>query len=145
MARRLCQGQWRRTLRIVPTQILNRDHLLVEFEDQLHLLHREPNGRGHLRRRRSALVSALQLLVSASHTAGNFGEVSRHPDGPSLLEDGPSDVCANPPARIGAKLVPPAGIEFLHGAHEPQIALLHQVEQRHPMLRELLGDAHDKA
>ncbi len=71
--------------------------------------------------------------------------VHRNADRACLVGDGPCDRLTNPPRRIGRKLEPFGVVELLDRPHEAQVALLHQVEQRHTPPGVAFGDRHDQA
>ena len=71
--------------------------------------------------------------------------MAREPDRAVLLVNRPADGLANPPVGIGDKAQPAPGLKLVHGAHQPQIAFLDQVEERHPTVAIAQGDMDDQA
>ena len=68
----------------------------------------------------------------------------RNADRARLIRDGAGDGLPDPPRRVGGKLVALAVIEFFHGLHQPEIALLDQIEEKHTAVDVPLGDADDQ-
>ena len=62
-----------------------------------------------------------------------------------LVGDAPADRLADPPRGVGGELEALAVVELLHRPHQPEVALLDEVEQRHPGALVALGDRHDEA
>ena len=71
--------------------------------------------------------------------------VHRYPYGASLVCDASGDGLPNPPGGVGAELVAAAVVELVHGAHEPQVAFLDQVQQAEAAPQVFLGYAHHQA
>ena len=62
------------------------------------------------------------------------------PDRAPLVGDGPGDGLADPPCGVGGELEATAIVEFLDGAHQPEIAFLDEVQERHPAIAITLRD-----
>ena len=71
--------------------------------------------------------------------------MDRQADRPGLVGDRAGRGLADPPGRIGRELVAPAVLELLHGAHQPRVALLDQVEQLQPAVLHVLHHRDDQA
>src|SRR5918997_55451 len=56
--------------------------------------------------------------------------VDGNPDRSSLVGYGPGDGLTDPPRRVGRELEALAVVELLYGPHQPDVALLDQIEQR---------------
>ncbi len=69
----------------------------------------------------------------------------RDADGAGLVGDGPGDGLADPPRGVGGELIPPSVVELLHRPNEPDVPLLGQIEERHPVRRVPLGDRDHQA
>jgi uncharacterized protein (DUF697 family) len=65
-------------------------------------------------------------------------------DGPPLVSDGPGDGLADPPRRVGRELETLAVVELLDGAHQSDVALLDQVQERDATAGVLLGYRDDE-
>ena len=72
-------------------------------------------------------------------------DVHGHPNHARLVGQCPRDGLADPPGGVGGELVPPAPVELLDGADEPQRAFLDQVEERQALVAVVLGDRDDEA
>jgi len=81
----------------------------------------------------------------AGHLADLLGHVHRDVDGAALVGNGPLDRLPDPPGRVGLKRVSPVRIEFFHGLHQPDVALLNQILELQAYLAILLGHADDEA
>mgnify|MGYP003950417481 CR=1 FL=1 len=71
--------------------------------------------------------------------------MNRKADGSALLRNRTRDPLTDPLIHIGAELVAPCGIKFLHTPHQTNRSLLDQVQQFHVPLGVFRGDAHHKA
>jgi hypothetical protein len=56
----------------------------------------------------------------------------RQPDDPRLVGQRPDDGVADPPRGVGGEAQAPRGVELLHRADQPEVALLDEVRQRQP-------------
>ena len=72
-------------------------------------------------------------------------DVHREADGARLIGERPRDRLTDPPGGVGRELVAPAVVELLDGAHQAEVALLDQVEQRQDPVHVALGDRDDEA
>jgi hypothetical protein len=71
--------------------------------------------------------------------------VHRDADGARLVGERAGDGLADPPRGVRAELEAAPVVELLDGAHQADVALLDEVEQRHASSGVPLGDADDKA
>ena len=69
----------------------------------------------------------------------------RNADGAGLVGDGTGDRLADPPRRVRRELEALRVVELLDRTDQPEVALLDEVEQRHPATDVALGDRHDEA
>ena len=94
---------------------------------------------------RLALAVRLQMALGAQHQIQFLDHVHRQPYRARLVHDRALDVLAYPPGGVGGEAEAALGIEFLQRVHQPEIALLDQVEQRHAAVEVVLGDVHHQA
>ena len=66
------------------------------------------------------------------------------PDRPALIGDGAGDRLPDPPRRVGGEAEAGLPIVLLRRAHQADIALLHEVEERQAAPDIALGDADDE-
>src|SRR6202043_2868959 len=66
-------------------------------------------------------------------------------DSAGLIGQSPSHCLADPPGRVRRELVAPSVVELLNRAHQTGVALLDEVEERHPAADVLLGYGHNQA
>src|SRR5918996_513402 len=71
--------------------------------------------------------------------------VDRQPDRPPPVGDGPGDGLPDPPRGVRGELESPAPVEQLDGAHQAEIAVLDQVEQRETLALVLPGHRNHQA
>src|SRR5262249_52623348 len=76
---------------------------------------------------------AAELLLAVDNVDG-------HTDGARMVRDCALHRLADPPRRVGRELVPPAPVELLDGAVEPEGALLDQIEEGDTEPAVTLGD-----
>src|SRR5262252_6532614 len=65
-------------------------------------------------------------------------------DGARLIGDRAGDRLADPPRRIGRKLVAAAVFEFVDRLHQADVPLLDEIEELQPAAPVLLGDRNDE-
>src|SRR6516165_11305452 len=70
-----------------------------------------------------------QLTGDAGQLVDDLDHVHRQADGARLIGNGAADSLANPPRRVGRKLVAAAVLELFDRLHQADIALLDQVEE----------------
>ena len=78
--------------------------------------------------------SGLDDLVE--ELAGVYGDANRA----AAVGNAPGDCLADPPGGVRGELEALAPVESLNGVHQPEVALLHEVQQRHPGGPVSLGD-----
>ena len=71
--------------------------------------------------------------------------VHRDADGAGLVRDRARDRLADPPGRVGGKLIAAAVFELVGRAHQADVAFLDQVQQVQAAVDILLGDRDDQA
>src|SRR5216110_471184 len=90
-----------------------------------------------------------KILEESATCAEEKTNLLPHVDGKTngfgLVGNGPRDGLANPPGRIGAKLVAFGIVELFDRSHEADVSFLDQVQQIHTTVTVLFRDAHDKA
>ncbi|MCY1511810.1 hypothetical protein D9M68_462500 [compost metagenome] len=67
-------------------------------------------------------------------------DMHRQADRPRLRDGGTLDRLANPPGRISREAEPAFGLELGDGMHQPEVAFLDEVGQRHAAPQVVLGD-----
>ena len=70
--------------------------------------------------------------------------MDRDADRPRLVSNRTGDGLSDPPGGIGAELVPPLILEFVHRLHEADVAFLNQVQKLQPAVGVFFGDADDQ-
>ena len=73
------------------------------------------------------------------------GRVDGQADGAARVGDAALDRLTDPPGGVGGELEALAPVELLDGVDEAEVALLHEVEERHARRLVALGDRHDQA
>ena len=100
---------------------------------------------GQLRERGGPPVLQLEagagLLEAGQSVAGMDGQA----DGAAGVGDAAGDGLADPPRGVGRELEPLAPVELLDRVHQPEVALLDEVEQRQARRLVFLGDRHHQA
>src|SRR5256886_17007584 len=72
-------------------------------------------------------------------------DVHGQPDRARLVGERARDGLADPPRRVGGKARAALGLELLHRAQEPEVALLDQIRQRQPAVQVAARDLDDEA
>ena len=86
-----------------------------------------------------------ELAAGAHELVDRLDHVHRNADGAGLIGDGAGDGLANPPSRVGGKLVAAAPLEFVDGLHQADVAFLNQVEELQAAVGIFLRDGNDQA
>ena len=86
-----------------------------------------------------------ELPARAHHPAHLLGDVDGEADRAALVGQRARDRLADPPRRVGRKLVAHPVVELLDRADQAEVALLDQVEQRHAGPRVVPRDRHHEA
>ena len=71
--------------------------------------------------------------------------MKRQSDRPALVDERTGYRLANPPRRVRRELEAELVVELLDGAHEAEVPLLDEVEERHIGAPVVAGDGHDEA
>ena len=99
---------------------------------QLDPLGGEAGVGGDLDRRRLAVEQGGEALGAGVDEAVVLAHVGRHADRAGAVGDGPADRLADPPRGVRGELEAAAMVELLDRPHQPEVALLDEVEQRQP-------------
>jgi len=83
-----------------------------------------------------------ELPARAHQPAHLVGDVHREANRAALVGERTRDSLADPPRRVGRKLVAHLVVELLDRADQPEVALLDQVEERDSGFRVVPGDRH---
>ena len=130
---------------VVADLLMQARGLLADLLDLTHLLRRDAHLDGDLLRSRLAADVLQQLALYAHQLVHVLDHVHGDADGARLVRQRPRDGLADPPRSVSAELEAAPVVELVYGAHEPQVALLDEVEQRHAAPDVALGDGHDEA
>ena len=104
-----------------------------------------PVDLGDLLRRRLATELGHELALGAADLVELLDDVHRDADRARLVGERARDRLADPPGRVGRELEALAVVELLGRAHEPERALLDQVEEGQALVAVVLGDRDDQA
>ena len=118
--------------------------VLDEVEQLLHAERRELGLGRDLVDGRVAIQLLAERASGPLHAADLICDVNGEPDRAALLGERPLHRLADPPRRIGGQLVPHRPVELLDGAHEAEVALLDEVQQRHVGTCVVARDRHDE-
>src|SRR5437660_1289835 len=81
---------------------------------------------------RLALQLRLELGAHPVQAQQVVAGVSGEPDGAAGVGDAALDRLADPPGRVGRELEALPPVELLDRVHQPEVALLHEVEEGEP-------------
>ena len=136
----------------LPARLAGHDRLVVEPSPSLARVPWSALRVGPDRRMLGELVDgrlALELLVELAAHAGEpvhvLDHVDRDADRARLVGDRAGDRLADPPRGVGGELEALGVVELVDRPHQPEVALLDQVEQLHAAAGVTLGDRHDQA
>jgi hypothetical protein len=115
-------------------------HPLVQLHDAPHILDQMAGQRGDVLHRGVGKPMGFQMPLGTQIDVEFLDDVHRQADGARLVHDRALDVLANPPGGIGGKAKTTLGIEFLQRVNQPEVALLHQVEQGQTAIGVVLGN-----
>src|ERR671919_244905 len=111
----------------------------LQLEQVLDLLGRGSDGLCHLLRAGFLAGPLGHVPGGRLDLADPLADVDRQPDRPPPVGDGPGDGLPDPPRGVRGELESPAPVEQLDGAHQAEIAVLDQVEQREALALVLPG------
>src|SRR5208337_3325642 len=86
-----------------------------------------------------------QLAAGAHQFVDGLDHVHGNTDGARLIGNSAGDGLADPPGRIGRKLVAAAPLELVHGLHQADIAFLNEVQKLQPAIGVFLGDGNNES
>ncbi len=104
-----------------------------------------PGDLGDLVGRRLAPELGDELALGAADLVELLDHVHGDADRARLVGERAGDRLADPPGRVGGELEALAVVELLGRPHEPERALLDQVEERQALVAVVLGDRDDQA
>ena len=113
---------------------LQRNRFLRDFQNLAHLRHRNIHALGDFFRSRLAPQFLNQLPLRAHQFIDRFDHMHRNTNGPGLIGNRARNRLANPPGRVGGKLITAPPFEFIHGLHQADVAFLNQVEELQPAI-----------
>src|SRR5581483_11933533 len=121
---------------VVSDRLLERDRRLRRPADLVDLLDGHLELDSDLRGRRLTPELGTQLPLRPEDLVQLLDDVDRHPDRPALVGERPRDRLPDPPRGVRRELEPFPVVELLGGPHEPDRALLDQVEKRQSLVAE---------
>jgi hypothetical protein len=130
---------------LFPDRRLQRNRLLRNLQDLAHLGHRNVHALGDLFTGRLATELLHQLAARPHQLIDRLDHVHRDADGARLIGNRAGDGLADPPSRVGRKLVAAAPFELVHGLHQANVALLDQIQELQAAVGIFLRDRHDEA
>src|SRR6185369_3332632 len=130
---------------VVADRRLHRDRLLGDLHDLADLVLGDLHLLGE-RRRVGLEAELLQMLAREPvHLVDRLDHVDRDADRARLVGDRARDRLADPPRRVGRKLVAAAVFELVDRLHQADVAFLDQVEELEAPVGVLLGDRDHEA
>src|SRR5581483_3327052 len=129
---------------VVSDRLLERDRRLRRPADLVDLLDGHLELDSDLRGRRLTPELGTQLPLRPEDLVQLLDDVDRHPDRPALVGERPRDRLPDPPRGVRRELEPFPVVELLGGPHEPDRALLDQVEKRQSLVAVALRDRDDE-
>ena len=112
--------------------------------DRVDLLRLDAGDVGDLLGRGLAAQLGDELALGAADLVELLDDVDRDADRARLVGERAGDRLADPPGRVGRELEALAVVELLRRAHEPERALLDQVEERQALVAVVLRDRDDE-
>jgi hypothetical protein len=119
---------------------LERDRLLTELEDVLHLIGTHLDLLRDLLDRGLAPQRLGQVASDARYPVHPLDHVHGDADRAGLVGERARDRLPDPPGRVRRELEAPPPVELLDRADQAEVALLDEVEQRETAARVALGD-----
>ena len=99
----------------------------------------------HFFDRRLATELLQQLALRPHHLVDRLDHVHGDADGARLVRDRPGDGLADPPRGVSGELEALCVVELVDRPHQPEVALLDQIEEGQSPVAVALGDRHDEA
>src|SRR5205823_12925273 len=99
---------------------------------------------GDLGWRRVTVELLRQLAGDLAESVDDLDHVDGHPDRARLVGERTADRLADPPGRVGRELEAAPVVELADRAHQAEVALLDQVEERQTVAEVALGDRDDQ-
>src|SRR3954465_5257446 len=132
-------------LLLVADRLLERHRRLRRALDRVDLVGLNARHVGDLLGRRLAAQLGHELALRAPDLVQLLDHVHRDADRARLVGERAGDRLADPPSRVGRELEALAVVELLGGTHEPERALLDQVEEGKPLVAVVLRDRDHEA
>ena len=131
-------------LLLVADRLLERHRRLRRALDRVDLLGLDAGDLGDLLGGRLAAQLGDELALRAADLVQLLDDVDRDADRARLVGERAGDRLADPPGRVGRELEALAVVELLRRAHQPERALLDQVEEGQALVAVVLGDRDDE-
>src|SRR5215211_7018989 len=129
---------------VLPDRGLQGDRTPRYAPDAYDLLGVDLHDGGHLFVRGVAVELGAESALDPVVLVDLLDHVHRDPDRTSFVGYRPGDGLTDPPRRVGRELEALAVVELLDGPHQPDVALLDQIEQRDAPSGILLRDGDDE-
>src|ERR1700722_4901387 len=120
------------------------DRMLPGLHDPFGLVDSEADGVGQFLHRRLAARLLADLFALGFQGRDALEHVDRDADRARVIGDGPRDGLANPPGRVGRKLVAAAVLVLFDAPHQAGVAFLDQVQKAQAAVAVLFGDRNDE-
>src|SRR5208282_3563567 len=130
---------------IIAHRRVERDRLAGHLEQRVDARNRQTHFIGEVFRRGLAPQFLAELILRPPEPGHDLDHVDRNANGARLVGNGAGQRLANPPHRIGGKLIAAAILEFLDPLKQAKITLLNQIEQRLPPVDVFLSDGDHEA
>src|SRR5579864_2638364 len=124
---------------------LQGNRLLRDFQNLAHLRHGNIHALGDFLGSGFAAEFLHQLSAGADELVDRLDHVHGDADGAGLVGDGAGNGLADPPGCVRGKFVAAAPLEFVHGLHEADVALLNQVQELQSAIGVFFRDGDDEA
>ena len=106
-------------------------------------------GHAHLFGEPCRIGFTTEFLMVGAHQAVDlvhgFHHVHRDANHAALVRDGARDGLTNPPSGVCRELIASTVFEFVHGAHQTDVAFLEKVQELHAAIGVLLGNGNHEA
>ena len=130
---------------LVADGLVERDGLPCVLLDLQHLLGCDVHLLGQLLRSGLAAQVLEQLALDAAELVDDLDHVHRDADGAGLVGHRAGDGLPDPPGRVRRELVALGVVELLDRPDQAEVALLDQVQERHPAAGVALGQRDDQS